>query len=98
MPMTPQQINNVATGFVRVLTMHPEVYDAWVPVARSADVARIGKFLQECMFLESAPTEAEIEAMDVHLGRSMQEDVAAFRDARPDAPVVVGICGEEHGP
>lgn len=98
MPMTAQQIKNVAAGFVHVLIKHPEVYDAWVPVARSGDVAGIGKFLQETMHLQSTPTSADIEAMDSHLGTSMQEDVAAFREARPDAPVVVGICGEEHGP
>lgn len=98
MPMTPQQIKNVATGFVHVLIKHQEVYDAWVRVARSGDVAAIGKFLQEHMHLESAPTGADIEAMDAHLGTSMQQDVAAFREARPDAPPVIGICGEEHGP
>lgn len=97
MPMTPQQIKNVATGFVQVLIKHPEVYEAWVPVARSGDVARIGKFLQECMSLQSEPTGAEIEAMDEHLGTAMQQDVAAFRQARPDAPTVLAICGEEHG-
>lgn len=97
MPMTSQQIKNVATGFVRILTTHSEVYDAWVPVAESGDVAKIGKFVKECMFLESAPTAAEIEAMDAHLGAEMQQDVAAYRKARPDAPVVLAICGEEHG-
>jgi hypothetical protein len=97
MPMTPQQIKNVATGFVHVLIRHPEVYDAWVSVARSGDVAAIGKFLQETMHLESVPTSADIEAMDAHLGASMQQDVAAFREARPDAPAVIGVCGEEHG-
>lgn len=96
MPMTPQQIKNVATGFVHVLIVHPDVYDAWLPVAQSANYANIGKFVQECMFLESAPTNAEIEAMDRHLGTAMQHDVAAFRAAHPDAPLVQ-ICGEQHG-
>ncbi|HEY1976014.1 MAG TPA: hypothetical protein VGG89_05710 [Candidatus Baltobacteraceae bacterium] len=98
MPMTQQQIKNVATGFVHVLIKHSEVYDAWVPVARTGDIAGIATFLQECMFLQSVPTAAEIEAMDAHLGAEMQQDVEAFRDARPDAPVVIGVCGEEHGP
>jgi hypothetical protein len=95
--MTPQQIKNVATGFVRVLAMHPDVYDAWVPVAKTGNASNIGKFVQGCMYLESAPTEVEIEAMDEHLGSAMQQDVAAFRQARPDAPMVLAICGEEHG-
>lgn len=98
MPMTRQQIKNVATGFVNVLIKHPEVYDAWVSAARSGDVAAIGKFVQEHMNLASVPTAAEIEAMDEHLGTAMQQDVAAFKRARPEAPAVIGICGEEHGP
>lgn len=96
MPMTQQQIKNVATGFVHVLIMHPEAYDAWVPIAKSGNIASIGKFLQECMFLEGAPTAADIEAMDAHLRTAMQQDVSAFRAAHPDAPLVQ-ICGEEHG-
>ncbi len=97
MPMTPQQIKNVATGFVHILVMHSEVYDAWITVAETGNAASIGKFVQDCMFLQSAPTEDEIAAMDRHLGTAMQQDVATFRQMRPDAPVVLAICGEEHG-
>ena len=96
MAMTPQQIKNVATGFVHVLLSHSNVYGDWATVAKTGDYAKIGQFLQNEMHLASVPTPDEIKAMDQHLADEMTEDVAAFKDAHPDAPAV-SICGQQHG-
>lgn len=90
--MTPQQIKNVATGFLHVLRSQDSVYGDWQKVAATRDLGQIGSFVQNVMHLQSTPTPDEIHAMDDHMAQSMQDDVASLQNARPDAPQMT-ICG-----
>lgn len=97
MALTPQQIKNVATGFVHVLTKHPDVYNGWASAANTGDTAKMGQFIQNAMGLQSVPTVEEMTAMDQHISNNMADDVAAFHEEHPDAPVVE-VCGLQQGP
>jgi len=91
--MTPDQIRNVATGFLAVLRNHDDVYAQWEAIAASGNYAAIGALVQSTMHLASTPSQADLEAMDAYIAANLPEDSVAFNAARPGADASMTICG-----
>jgi hypothetical protein len=91
--MNPDQIRNVATGFLNVLRNHDDVYAAWEKIASSGDYAAIGALVQNAMHLATTPTKADLDAMDAYIGSNLDDDKVAFADARPGADASMTVCG-----